>query len=404
MRAALVTLLVVCAPAARADFADGVVPELRLGAGYDDNLFLDANPQGPLATQRRSDAIFDVAPRVLSWVGLGAHTLYLDLDYLERLTLQSGELRDFNAKLGYRSSPLGPIRLRLLGLYEHYEATHYEDNTFDLGGGQLAIGAELGRIVRAEASYRADARVYSDPLRQGQRDTEQRAGLVLTARVTRWLSVEAGYGYLSVDSNNPAARLDRHRGELALALRPTRWLYLGASYALGGQWLPSAMTATGALVPRSDVIHWVEAAAVARPLAWLELYVRYDLVSSSSTEANGDYQRNQVVAGFTVLYELERRWHPTRPLEPTARGREITFRHRAAPGRHVSVVGDWNGWDASAAPLTETRAGFYEGTYSVPVGRREYAISVDGQVERPADAAAYVPDGFGGANGVVDVP
>ena len=45
----------------------------------------------------------------------------------------------------------------------------------------------------------------------------------------------------------------------------------------------------------------------------------------------------------------------------------------------------------------------YEATYTVPGGRHEYGVRVDGQNADPADAPAYVPDGFGGRSGVFNV-
>ena len=70
----------------------------------------------------------------------------------------------------------------------------------------------------------------------------------------------------------------------------------------------------------------------------------------------------------------------------------------------MAVAGDWNRWDASAAPLLSTGDGRFEGRFELPPGRHEYALVIDGVVTRPPDAPAYRPDGFGGENGVLTIP
>src|SRR6185437_2504200 len=85
------------ASGARADSRVALVPRLTLGAGYDDNLFLDANPSGALPSQIRSDAIFDIEPSLRGELGAARHSFGLSLDYLERITPSNGDLRDLAA-------------------------------------------------------------------------------------------------------------------------------------------------------------------------------------------------------------------------------------------------------------------------------------------------------------------
>lgn len=68
----------------------------------------------------------------------------------------------------------------------------------------------------------------------------------------------------------------------------------------------------------------------------------------------------------------------------------------------VSVVGDFNGWDAKATMMTKTRTG---GTWSVtmriPSGRHLYAFVVDGKQWMADPSAPLAPDdGFGTPNSV----
>jgi hypothetical protein len=122
---------------ARAQVALRLSPALTLAAGYDDNLFLDANPAGVPLSLVHADAVFDVAPALAGEMALRGHRLSLSGDFLERVTLSNGELRDGRARLAFASAPLaGRLELDAAGLLEVYQATAYPDNTFILGGGQ----------------------------------------------------------------------------------------------------------------------------------------------------------------------------------------------------------------------------------------------------------------------------
>lgn len=73
------------------------------------------------------------------------------------------------------------------------------------------------------------------------------------------------------------------------------------------------------------------------------------------------------------------------------------------PARSVSVVGDFNGWDAAAAPMQRTPDGAHW-AIRLPLmpGRHVYAFVVDGTRWIVDPLAPQVPDaGFGPANAVV---
>jgi hypothetical protein len=428
-------LVVVVALPAGADTELGGRPALRLGAGYDDNLFLDAQPSGPDPAQIRSDAVFDVQPSLLGWIEARRHLFTLGVDYLERLTLQSGDLRDANVGAGWVSPRWGPVSISFGGRYEHWATSFYPEDTFDLGGVEPGLRLQLHDRVAIDVQYRFAARHYSDPARLGQLDLDQRARGALWARLASWLRVEAGYTFVHIGSSDQGAELDRHRAELWLELTPLAWLSFSAAYAIAPQHLPSALLDHGMgggmsnrYAPRDDLVQWFDAVVVARPLRWLELSARYQLVDSRSSQAPGNYRRNQVVASLGVRWDFTRQFVSPRPLLPSVgpsaaavlasaaavpasspsplpspepEGRAVTFRHRAPPGRRVELVGDWNGWQPQ--PLVESSAGMYEGTYIVAPGRHEYSFRVDGGPSEPADATAWVPDGFGGRSAVLTV-
>lgn len=399
----LALLALVGSGTARADGSVSLVPELRLGAGYDDNLFLDASPQGVPSSQVRADAIFDVEPRVAARLSVNGHTLLLQADYLERITVANQDLRDLTLRLDYLAPRLGPLQLLAAAVYEHYAADLYPTDTFDLAGGELGARLFAGSRVRLETRYRVDARAYSNPARSGQLDLEQRAWTGLHARLHPVLDVEVGYAYLDLASSLAQATLDRHRVEAGVQLRPVDWLLLVVGYGFSRQALPATLLAGGAAGPRVDLWHSVDVELSARPLRWLEVYARYQLIDSSSTDPSGSWRRNQVLAGLVLFYDFQRQWIRTPPQAPSVAPEGVTFRYRG-PATRVSVVGDWNGWDPLAAPLTPVGGGRFEGKLRVPSGRHEYALSVDGKTVSPPDAPGHTADGFGGENGVLQVP
>ncbi len=386
---------------ARADVEVGARPELQLSVGYDDNLFLDAQPAGPNPAQIRADAIFDVEPRLTGWLLANRHQLTLTLDYLERATASTGDLRDLGIAIGWRSPSLGPFSFFAGNRYEHWATWLYPEDTFDLGGVDAGVRVQIVDRVLVEAMYRFAARAYSDPSRNGQLDLEQRAHALVAARLVRWLKLEVAYGYTHIGSTVASAELDRHRVELALVATPTRWLSLAAGYGIGPQHLPAGLNPAGTnTAPRDDLLQTFDTHISLQPLRWLELFVRYSYLISTSDMPGGQYHRNQFQTGVAARWDFVRQLKPRQAMEPAVRGQSVTFRHRAPPGHRVAVVGDWNGW--TAQPMQENR-GLYEGTFTIPSGRHEYAFSVDGEVVSPADAPAYVPDGFGGRSGLLQV-
>lgn len=54
------------------------------------------------------------------------------------------------------------------------------------------------------------------------------------------------------------------------------------------------------------------------------------------------------------------------------------FVFESTTARTVAVVGEFNGWDATALPMTEVTPGVWEATQPLPPGRHVYAYLVDG--------------------------
>jgi hypothetical protein len=333
-------------------------------------------------------------------------TLALEADYLERVTPSNGDLRQLMLRLQWRSPIWHRLRLSAAALYDHYEATRFADNTFDLGGGELAARLLLARAW-LQAAYRFDARGYPDPSRNGQLDLEQQVAAAAGVRLHATLQLSGGYRFLDVASDEPTAALQRHRVEVGLAWGPASWLSASAGYALWVQTLPNGappLSPTMAGGARRDLAHAVSAEVRVHVRRWLDLFARYDFILSTSDQPNGRYQLDEVVGGIAVGWTFARAPAPPppTPLLPAVRGGAVTFRARARPGASVEVVGDWSGWQPQ--PLAPIGGDRYEATVAVPSGRHAWTLRVDGVVVTPPEASGFVDDGFGGKNALVDVP
>ncbi len=77
----------------------------------------------------------------------------------------------------------------------------------------------------------------------------------------------------------------------------------------------------------------------------------------------------------------------------------------AAPGaRRVSVIGDFNDWDAEATPLRPAAAGVWVADVALPPGRHEYAFLIDGREWRADPIAPRAPaNEYGVPNSVITV-
>lgn len=86
--------------------------------------------------------------------------------------------------------------------------------------------------------------------------------------------------------------------------------------------------------------------------------------------------------------------------------RHVEFVFVAPAARNVSLVGDFNGWDATATPMrrTDGRA-TWSVSVSLPAGRHVYAFVVDGNDWVTDPQAPLSPEQwFGQRNSVVVVP
>src|SRR5439155_7113607 len=183
------------------------------------------------------DAIIDVRPALVATMVQRAHALALSADYLERITPSNGDIRDLLLRPEWRSPRWHRLRLSLAAFYEYYEASQFSDNTFHLGGAELALRVIFG-AAWLQAAYRIDARGYPDVSRNEQLDVSHHATLNAEVRLHATLALQLGYRFLEITSNEPTAVTQRHRGDLALDWRPLAWLSARLAYSTWWQLLP----------------------------------------------------------------------------------------------------------------------------------------------------------------------
>jgi predicted carbohydrate-binding protein with CBM48 len=93
---------------------------------------------------------------------------------------------------------------------------------------------------------------------------------------------------------------------------------------------------------------------------------------------------------------------PRHPDYPTVR--VVKFVITAPQAHSVSVVGDFNDWDAAATPAVREQDGSWSMYVPLRPGRYEYTFMLDGRHLIPDPAAPVAPDdGYGQKNSVVVV-
>jgi len=84
----------------------------------------------------------------------------------------------------------------------------------------------------------------------------------------------------------------------------------------------------------------------------------------------------------------------------TAR-RRVTLALKAPHAKEVSLLGDFNGWDPSATPMTPDNDGVWKSTLMLLSGRYEFKFLVDGRWREPSRGEPSAPNAFGSSNNVM---
>lgn len=179
---------------------------------------------------------------------------------------------------------------------------------------------------------------------------------------------------------------------------------------------------------RADRTWQLELEATRRVRGRVRGFVLYSVTHQSSNVAALAFDQARVTAGLRISLAAGRTrrlsgygWATSAPdpLAPTVfslgavadlplhgdTALGVRLRVRAPTATGVSVVGGFNGWDPARTPLRGPAPdGTWECVIAVPPGAWRYAFVVDGAWVKPPGASRYEEDGFGGVNGILDVP
>jgi hypothetical protein len=107
------------------------------------------------------------------------------------------------------------------------------------------------------------------------------------------------------------------------------------------------------------------------------------------------------LAGLALWLGTKTSTHGTAGLADTT---VVEFVLVAPHAATVSLVGDFNDWDAATTPMRPIRNGsIWSVTVPLPAGRHRYAFLVDGSRWLADPAAPRAPDDFGAPSSVVTV-
>lgn len=83
--------------------------------------------------------------------------------------------------------------------------------------------------------------------------------------------------------------------------------------------------------------------------------------------------------------------------EKTAK-QKVTFSYSAPSAQTVVLAGDFTSWNQAPVSLKKDKAGVWKKTISLPAGRYEYRLLVDGEWRDDPQCTNRQPNQFGGEN------
>ncbi len=81
-----------------------------------------------------------------------------------------------------------------------------------------------------------------------------------------------------------------------------------------------------------------------------------------------------------------------------AQKQKVTFSYTDPQARSVLLAGDFTGWQQAPLSLKRSKAGVWKKTISLPPGKYEYRLLVDGQWQDDPHCPNRQPNQFGGQN------
>lgn len=278
------------------------------------------------------------------------------------------------------------------------------------------------------AGYLFEGRRYPDAHREEdeeiQNDLSHGVYINGSYRIHPRLELGARYSFLHVDSSKEFHDHKSHRFSAEIkVLLPYRIRVLveagGQVHLLDRYHAPAG----GQPSSRRDLLAYSGAEVRYHPLGWLSIWGGYTYHFSTIRwqEIRWTSDRHQVAFGVGVHWELIRSSKPSegvlvRPVgwskgagrdgrASRTRGRWVTFHLKSKMASRAAVIGSFNGWDATRGKMTRIARHRFRASFFIASGRHIYTFEVDGRpLSRPPGARAYVSDGFGGQNGVIEVP
>jgi 1,4-alpha-glucan branching enzyme len=77
---------------------------------------------------------------------------------------------------------------------------------------------------------------------------------------------------------------------------------------------------------------------------------------------------------------------------------KVTFTYSAPGAESVLLAGDFTGWQHAPLSLKKDKTGTWKKTISLPPGRYEYRLLVDGEWQDDPQCKVRQPNQFGGEN------
>jgi 1,4-alpha-glucan branching enzyme len=77
---------------------------------------------------------------------------------------------------------------------------------------------------------------------------------------------------------------------------------------------------------------------------------------------------------------------------------KVAFSYKAPDAKTVLLAGDFTGWQQAPLVLKKDKSGFWKKTISLPPGRYEYRLLVDGEWQDDPECPVRQPNQFGGEN------
>ena len=382
---------------------------MEAAAGYDTNLFLQiaASPDSPNFHAYRG--AFVRAHPMLAGAVIGSDyrfELRYGADVIQ--TFGAGVLYLQDADLSLIVAEIGPFALRVAATGGRFDAGQFTTDSFWSWGGRAQLTLRARDRLRAAASYEIDRRQFVDATAlQVRGDLGQSARLAAIWSPTASVDVGLDGEYLSLrsdlfDPTQTAGSLRRFRGGSSVSYIPVATVTTSAAVWAGTQSTEGVET---------DRQLGGTLAVSVRAAAAIDVVGRYEVLLNRAVSASSDYSRQVLTLALVGHLAAS----PVRvTAAPVGDGGEapliekdrVRFRLRARGAATVEVIGSWNDWasDQSRQRLRATGdPDLWEGWVDVGAGDHRYHFLVDGRSVRPVDAPRYLPDGFGGEDGVLAV-